>query len=310
MARLVTSAMNQAGTWQDEPRDQADRLAYQTHQQDRQDDWRKQLAFAQLAQNQNQFDQGISSRSDEFNKNYAMQDALAAAQINGQTMDRNDAADRYGKQFDYMGSRDKLNDDWRNKAFEQGNTRYEQERTDAQPYRELQLAQAKSGAGLSDVQTQIAKAQLADILSKQTASQNYKPTLRGPLTGNSKETYDEVFGATGDVKQATSAANSAMRGDAAKSADLAKNELTNSAANFNDRAGEWFDWSGRNTSSDSERIKGLYDAYKSALVKSGIEEADADRMARTAIDPILKNDPLIGSGVNSLRQALGLPGVK
>jgi hypothetical protein len=239
-----------------------------------------------------------------------MQDALAAAQINGQTMDRNDAADRYGKQFDYMGSRDKLNDDWRNKAFEQGNTRYEQERTDAQPYRELQLAQAKSGAGLSDVQTQIAKAQLADILSKQTASQNYKPTLRGPLTGNSKETYDEVFGATGDVKQATSAANAAMRESAARSADLAKGELTNSAANFNDRAGEWFDWSGRNTSSDSERVKGLYDAYKSALVKSGIEEADADRMARTAIDPILKNDPLIGSGVNSLRQALGLPGVK
>ena len=92
-----------------------------------------------------------------------------------------------------------------------------------------------------------------------------------------------------------------MRESAGQSADLAKNELTNSAANFNDRAGEWFDSTGRNTTSDGERVRGLYDSYKSALVKSGVGEADADRMARTAIDPILKNDPLIGSGVNSLR---------
>jgi hypothetical protein len=306
MARLIKSAFNQAGTFTDDPSDQADRLGFQAAQQNRGDDWRRELALGQLGLQRDQ----LGVQRDQFNSGQSLAAQLAGAQLQDRRDERKVEGDRFGKQFDYMAGRDKGENDWRSKLFDTQNQRYEAERADQAPYRQAQLHQLQGGMGLTDIQTKIAQQQLADMLAKQTAANAYQPALRGPLAGAAKEAYDQVFGATGDAKQATAAANAASRAKDTQSAQLAGTELGNAAANFNDRAGEWFDWTGRNTGEDTQRVKGLFDQYKQALIKSGVEEMDAERQARAAIDPILKNDPLIGSGVNTLRQALGLAGVR
>lgn len=268
MPTFKTSAMDPSGTWQPDAMDQVEqwnanrgdqwsRYAMSLANQNREDDWRKQVALQQLVLQRDMWQGG-------------REDTAAARQLE---------ADRWGKQFDYMSGRDKLMDE-RTSARdlaeqERWNKQFDLQKSGIDEARKYRTEEREATKPLRDLQVQIAKMELAERMRRQQAMEGAAgAAVYVPQTDTGKEAYQAALAMTGNPLQAGMSAKTAERQRASEQASMAKGRLEAMLQDFSAKDRAVVGWDP--TPQDRAAIVKQAEALKQLILQSGASASEAD----------------------------------
>lgn len=298
MPTFTKSALNPYGTWQSDGMDQSEafnanradtqnRFLIQLRDQNKQDDWRKEVALKQL---------GLQSEMYQGGR----QDSADARQAE---------ADRWAQQFTYMTGRDTTQDErmaardaieqerWKKgfslqeQAFK-GQQDFQKEdledrrlgRTERQADRERMLAKEKEMEPLNKAQIALAQLQLAREQGRQGRMDTAgAQPLYMPQTDKGKQAYQEALAMGGNEFQAGTAAKEAERAANMGNVQAATKSLSTKLSDLYARDTAVI---GRDPSHQevTERIREV-DALREVMAQAGMSEQEI----QASIEELLRN---------------------
>lgn len=271
MPTFTRSAMNPNGTWQSDAMDQSE--AFNANRADTNNRWNVGRQDAR-----SQSDMALQMLREQLGLQREMyqggrQDAASSRQME---------ADRFGKQFEYMGGRDKLADERWGKGFEQDRL----DREDERGYRKTMLGRDEQR--YKDQQP-LNQAQLA-IALMQMEREKRKEGIRGtageaslyqPVTPEGRDAYNQTLQVTGEPLQAGAAAKAIEHERARESASTLAEEAGVDVKRFANKDQRVF--GGDVTDEDMAGITKSLEALAAIYRRSGMPEEEVQIKLRKVL---------------------------
>lgn len=272
------SAMDPGGSWVDDARDTSARwnatrgdqwAQFNTSRGDQKtaEDWRKEVALAQIAQ------------GDRFYQGNRQESAL----------DRAARADAEKAKYGYMTSRDTLGDQRWQQTWDQDRADREEDRNWKYEGRARDTEEYDALKPKRDIEMKLALAQLEDMQRRQTARTGAAGAAAyNPLTDEGKQEYQSNLAMTGDPLQAGFASKAKEREQAGMRANAAKASLESALQDFKAKDASMF---GSDPSpQDQQGIFKQVEALKVLLVQAGVPADTADE----TVKKILRDNLTVG----------------
>lgn len=297
MPTFTRSAMNPNGSWQSDAMDQSEAFnanrgdtwsRFNTTRSDMRtkDDLALQMLREQLGANRYQFDAG-------------RQDTAAARQAE---------ADRWGKQFDYMGNRDKLADTRWQEQFGQDKADREVDRSWRQEQRARDDARYDADAPSRAINVQLQAAALERLKREQDARNGAAgAAIYQPTNDKGKEAYTFALSTTGDPLQAGFAAKGAERSQSLADAEAEAQGVGQNVRAYSARDTAVAPWKSDPTDADTvdlvKRVEAVAQLYRTA----GMSEPQVSAKVRELLMNNAGNYRDINAGkIQGLLQRFGI----
>lgn len=250
-----SDAMDQVEQWNANRGDQWNQFALNLQNQNKQDDWRREVALQQIAQG-DRFYQGNREES---------------------ALERAARAEAEKQKYGYMTGRDAIGDQRWQQTWEQDKLDREDERNwrQAQTLREQTEYDARKP--LQNAQLEMTLAQLARMKQEQQNMANASgAAVYTPSTDAGREAYQSTLAMTGNQLQASQAAKAAERAKSGEKAEVAKRQLASTLEDFRARDAAMIGFDP--TAEDTGAVSAQADALIGVLKDAGFDEQTARTM--------------------------------